>query len=402
VYDKTTKTFIRANNQVDQKVSDHKFSQDSSIINAINQVILNSDYSKNSLKEGATTEEGFRKWWKIDTQVYVLDTKANAGKTGSHPKLIVYRVIPYEAHSGAVQAPNTKPKGLDNLTKQVVKKYDYIYTGKNVDILSLNLAFDFTYAAAGDATLATTTQDNKAKENQSVAEEPGLINKAIPDGNAPQNTPGSLPTSVKNSVTERRSDRYGGGGMETQETRAAKAFHDAVTNQNAMLKLDMTILGDPYYIAQSGTGNYTSKSTQYKNLNKDMTINYQNGEVHVVVNFRTPLDINQSTGMYDFGSSSSAGPTLAWSGLYKVFDITSKFSKGQFTQEITGTKVTGEDLKGPGSEKGSITTNNDSKNPNDPYATGTPNSTITSQNTGPQPGTPEWQTAYNNGDIPQD
>jgi hypothetical protein len=378
VYDKTTKTFVRADNTVDQKTSDHKFSQDSSIINAINQVILNSEYAKNSLKEGATTDDGFRKWWRVDTQVFVLNTKANAAKTGDHPKLIVYRVVPYEAHSGAVQAPNTKPKGLDKLKTQVVKQYDYIYTGKNVDIINFNLQFDFTIAAAGDATLPSTTQDNKAKENDSVSESDGLVNQAIPDGKAPTNAPGSLPTSVKNTVTSRRTDRYGGGGMETQETRAAKTFHDSITNMSTMLNLELTIIGDPYYIAQSGTGNYTSKSTQYKNLNKDMTINYQNGEVHIVVNFRTPLDINQGTGMYDF---KTAGPTLAWSGLYKVLNITSKFSKGQFTQVISGNKIQGEELKGPGSEKGSLTSNNLKKDPNDPTGSGTPNTTVTEQPT---------------------
>jgi hypothetical protein len=398
MFDKNTKTFVRANNQVDQKVSDHKFSQDSSIINAINQVILNSEYAKKSLKAGATTEDGFRKWWRIDTQVFVLSTKSNASKTGSHPKLIVYRVVPYEAHSSNVSAPNTKPKGLDKVRKQVVKQYDYIYTGKNVDIINFNLQFDFNYAAAGDATLPTTTQDNKAKENQSVTEAPALLNKAIPEGNAPQKLSGSLPTMVKNTITERKTDRFGGGGMETQETRAAKAFHDSMTNEAAMLKLEMTILGDPYYIAQSGAGNYTSKSTQYKNLNKDMTINYQNGEVHIIVNFRNPFDINQSTGVYDFKGKSGA-PTLAWSGLYKVFDITSKFSKGQFTQVITGNKIPMEELKGPGTDKGSITTNNASKDPNDPEGTGTPNTTVVQQST-PEPVTitnPTGSSAPNDG-----
>jgi len=43
--------------------------------------------------------------------------------------------------------------------------------------------------------------------------------------------------------------------------------------------LTLEIIGDPYFIQQSGTGNFTAQETEYKNLNSDGTMNHQNGEV---------------------------------------------------------------------------------------------------------------------------
>jgi hypothetical protein len=101
-----------------------------------------------------------------------------------------------------------------------------------------------------------------------------------------------------------------------------------------MMDLDMEIIGDPYFITQSGVGNYTASATQYANLNNDGTANYQNGEVDIIVNFRTPIDINQTTGLYTF-----AGGTTRldqFSGLYSIQNVTSTFRTGQFKQKLHG------------------------------------------------------------------
>jgi hypothetical protein len=94
----------------------------------------------------------------------------------------------------------------------------------------------------------------------------------------------------------------------------------------------MKILGDPYFIADSGWGNYTAKPTNYENINSDPSMDYQSGEVDILVNFRTPLDINVATGKADFGNTTLISQ---FSGLYKVYEVSSNFSKGKFTQDLT-------------------------------------------------------------------
>jgi hypothetical protein len=124
-----------------------------------------------------------------------------------------------------------------------------------------------------------------------------------------------------------------------------------------MTTLDMEIIGDPYFIVQSGTGNFTAQPTQYSNLNSDGSINHQSGEVDILVNFRTPVDINQSTGLYDFGKNASA-PVAMFSGLYMVRVLTSTFSKNEFKQVLQLQRRPLQELSGPGTTNGVLSVSN--------------------------------------------
>ncbi len=60
-------------------------------------------------------------------------------------------------------------------------------------------------------------------------------------------------------------------------------------------------------------------------------MDYQSGEVDIIINFRTPLDYNQQTGIMDFGNTDIVEE---FSGLYKVNFVTNRWQKGKFTQEL--------------------------------------------------------------------
>jgi len=132
----------------------------------------------------------------------------------------------------------------------------------------------------------------------------------------------------------------------------------------------MQIIGDPYYIIQSGTGNYTSSPTQFHNLNEDGSVSYQNGEVDIMVNFRTPIDINQSTGMYNFGPNTDTAPVMQFSGLYKLTNVSSVFSQGKFTQTLTGYRRPMQESKKP-EVKATFSVNNTVPDPGSTSATAT-------------------------------
>ena len=134
----------------------------------------------------------------------------------------------------------------------------------------------------------------------------------------------------------------GGGGNDTPHTMAARSFMDVAVNGVDMLSLEMTILGDPYYIGDSGLGNYTAKQTNLENMTADHSMNYQNGEVYIGVNFRTPLDIDVARGAYDFGPTQLVAE---FSGLYKVLKVSSDFSRGRFTQNLTLLRMPGQTAK---------------------------------------------------------
>jgi hypothetical protein len=354
---------IRSNNTVNKQISDMKFSQDTDITTAIDAVLMNSEYVNSQLQEDNIDKEGMRKWWRIDTQVYQIDDPKTQSQTNIPPRIIVYRIVPYGVHTSAVTAVGKKAPGFAELEKQVVKVYDYIYTGKNVDVISFNINFKVGFTAKMAATASKRTQDAQRQEQASGADDGKNKNdQPIPDGEVRPKNPGENPQGIRHTGTDFK-DKIGGGGLETEQTRAAKQFHNAITSASGMLNLDLKIIGDPYFIAQSGMGNYTSSPTQYSNLNADGSVSYQNSEVDIKVNFRTPVDLNQTTGLFDFGKSAKTAPVLTWSGIYRVTSATSHFEGGQFTQTLKGTRRNGQEYSGEGSSKNTL--NATAQKPND-------------------------------------
>lgn len=347
VYNEKTGVNERANNTINYAESDFIFSQDTNITTAINKVLLQSELAEQCLNASMVSSTGMRGWWRIDHQVYIIDTDKNLKVTGDYPRLIVYRVVPYEVHASAASAVNTKPPGLEALKKQVVKEYDYIYTGKNVDILNFEMDLFASWQQIMAVDNFKRAQDVQTQDKTGAAKTPDNQKENIAGvvaGNAASKDSGIVPQSQIYAGTGTIADFWGGGGHETEATRAAELFHDILTKGVDQQILNMEILGDPYYLAHSGQANYTAEPAT-SNLNTDGTINWQNGQVHINVNFRTPIDINQGTGMYDFGAGSKTAPLLMYSGLYDIRTLTSNFKSGKFTQTLSGIRVKNQGLK---------------------------------------------------------
>ena len=329
IYDDKLKVNVRANNTINAAESDFRFRQDTDIPNAINQVILQSNFVTDAFNPDNLSPEGYIGWWRIDVQTYIIPNTDNMKSTGSYPKLIVYRVVPYDVHSSKMAPPNAQVPGFDNLAMQAVKEYNYIYTGKNVDILNFDIKINNGFQTIMAADGLEDGGDVKDSEIGNVKPKGG---SPLAEGFAPEQELGVGSTIVKYIGTLTGSDKMGGGGTETKGTRAARFFMDSVTSGLDMYNIKLKIVGDPYFVVQSGMGNYTASSTQYSNLTSDGSVNYQNGEVVISIFFRTPIDINQTTGMYSFGSATA--PLMQFNGLYNVTTVKSTFSGGQFTQEL--------------------------------------------------------------------
>jgi hypothetical protein len=343
VWDDKTKTWSRSNTNPTPGQVDFKFTQASDITNAINQVLLKSQVASDALDPKLLSKEGMRPWWRIDVQTYHIASNANMKITGQVPKLLVYRVVPYKVHASRLMAPNTKPPGFAELKKQAAKEYNYIYTGKNIDLLKFEIDISNTFyqvfmADQGkrtDGKVLAGNQGGTDKDPKQAGDTP------VPQGGAPAK-PGQQSSQAKSVATTTSTDNKGGTRGETSGNRAARLFHDAMLEGMDMQNITFDIMGDPYYIANSGAGNYTASSTNLINVTKDGDINYTNGEVDVVINFRTPTDINQSTGLYDFKNTQLV---TQFSGMYKLNTIVSNFKGGQFTQTLSGMRRPGQDFK---------------------------------------------------------
>lgn len=332
---------------IDLNNSKYHFTQGGLITDIITNTILNSDYGRNALDEKQRTPDGFVAWIRIETQVFNIP-RTDTTK-GSKPKCVVFRIIPYKVHASRFLAANAASPGMDNLKKQALKEYNYIYTGKNVDILDFNITFQAGFYTSlftnpknaesrvieeksGQSTEITGSDVEKAKV--------GIFANPVSNGKPLEN-----PTQVRNDKIQSKTAKQGGAGFDSPEVQVARQFQDAITNQVDMINLNVTILGDPYYIADSGMGNYSAKEVQgYDNITGDGSINYQNGEVVVTINFRTPIDINLGAGTWDFRATE---PVAQFSGLYRVLNVESMFSKNKFTQELQLVRLPGQEASKP-------------------------------------------------------
>ena len=315
------------------------FRKGTSIINAITEIMLMSDYCTKAVTQPVSDSHGFYDWFRIETHAYLLkpDEKGNA-QVNIHPKLLVFRVIPYKIHSSLFSSPNGTPKGYDQLIQETVKHYNYIYTGKNVDVLDFKLSMSNDFAT-------NILADGLGKYSDSALMARLGRSSAGPDTSAPYDAKpqgnegyGDEATGYarQSSLPDRWRNSDGGGDADTYKTLVAKVFQSRILNSNSeKVTADLEILGDPYYIADSGLGNYTNtNSSDRLNITATKAMDYQSSEVDILFKFFTPVDINPG-GTMTFPRDIDNQLEVPFSGLYRVASVKSRFSSGKFTQTLS-------------------------------------------------------------------
>lgn len=312
------------------------FDQGQLVTDVINQVILTSDYPKYALKNW--TPQGQIIWWRIDTKVYYKGPEDL--KTAYSPKKIVFRVEEYYVDAQKFTPPNTKNPGLENKFQEIVKEYYYIYTGQNLDVLDVQLQFNtgFYKALTSDAGKLTEQYEGVGPaQGGSNSEQIGKQKEPNPPGLSPDTH--KQPSAIRfNKNANKTSNKGGGFQSDDPATLAARQFHDLATTGHDMINLELSILGDPFYITSSGTGNYRAPHTNKQGINGDKEMDYEHGEVYIGVYFRTPIDQNPNDkmpewdGLYYFGDP---GSQFQFSGIFRVLRVNNIFNKGKFTQDLT-------------------------------------------------------------------
>jgi hypothetical protein len=354
IYDEKTGTWTRGDMQISKTKGIAKFSQGTSITDAINEVILASDYGRRALDKNNIDKDQKVTWWKIETQFYILSTSKKLKGNARNPTLSVFRVIPYKIdYSNFVQGSQPAKK-VEEKKMNAVKKYEYLYTGKNIDIIDFSIEFKTSFYQALNADSGKNNESVQQNLAEEVKEDNGKYVDTERDAadifgvstaDETNYTPGQAQTKVITKYSEVSMDAKRGGvtAGEDASTIAARQFNKALNDGSDMIGLNMKILGDPFYIADSGVGNYTAKSTNVPEMNSDGAINTQDGEVYVVVNFRNPIDLNPNEGLYDFGGKGRLVPEF--SGLYRIFQFESMFEKNIFTQQLKLVRMMHQDLK---------------------------------------------------------
>jgi hypothetical protein len=335
-YDEKTGVLIRDGMTIDPKTRAFQFGQNQSLTAIINQIILSSEYATNALKPQNLTPQGFIKWFKLDVQLELLDLD---NLTGDYAKKITFRVVPYLVHQSIFANSTSAPVGYAELMKDVVKEYQYIYTGQNVDILSFSIDINnLFYAGANPKPEAdaakTATQDQFPSETKNASTKTGKGQaKEVQGAQTGRSRPKRDPRLLKGFK--------GGSDYKTVEQNVAENFQEAFISGSSadMVTVNLEILGDPYWLIDSGMSNYfVGAASPTAQITDDGTMNYESGNVYIYISFRTPADINQVTGLYDFSVS---GKESAFGGIYRVVSCENTFNDGNWKQKLKCIRMPG-------------------------------------------------------------
>jgi len=325
-----TGVFKRGNITIKNNGRTLSFKSGTPVQDIIEEIIILSEYGSKISDEVPDTN-GMIPWFRIETDVYIIQNKEQMDLTGEYPKLFVYRVMPYKAHVNRILPTTKSSPGIQEIERQICKEYDYIYTGKNDDVLNFNINFDVAFFTAITPFQGKYKLGEKDSKSDSSGDATETEDKQVAKGDSNNNSSSGNATTRETTSTE--SGGKGGGFPERTKTTIARDFNDALVNSNVdLISANMEIWGDPYYISDSGFGNYNADETPIINLTEDGTMDYQSSEVDIKVNFRTPLDYN-SDGNMDFPGLGTK-PVGAFSGIYQVLFVNHKFTGGTFTQDL--------------------------------------------------------------------
>lgn len=329
VYDATTGKVVRDNVTIDPKSRTFQYGQGQTLTAIISQAILSSDYAIKAISEKPDSK-GQVNWFRIDVQIQLLEYDI---KIGDYAKRFIYRIMPYKVHSSVFTNPSSIPFGYEELEKEIVKQYDYIFTGQNNDVLKfdidLNMAFYTAIAPsapqdAGRSANQDTQSSGQEERNQAKTQEgqAGVQAQASKIGGAKVRQD---PNAIKLP--------FGGSGQLKPEEIVANNFHLAFlqNGQANLVNVNLEILGDPYWLVDNGIGGYLPPPGQSAMITQDGSANYEAGDIYIYLRFRSPIEPKEGAGDYLFVNQEDS----PFSGIYKVTKCESKFSGGTFRQVLT-------------------------------------------------------------------
>ena len=283
---------------------------------------------------------GYREWFTIQHMVYSVPVKEVQSKKARMPKIYVFKIIPYKVHASLWMKPSDNPPGVKNILREVRKAYNYIYTGKNKDILNFDIKYDYRFFTPVPKDKGAVNEHNFAGNSATDKTQEGT--KLVEGDGKEKETKYPMKQVGGSEVTPIVSGMSAVGGDE--KDKIAREFHNALINSNVdLVKCNLQIMGDPWYLSDSGIGNYQADAgpIMFDTDQKPPQMDYVRQQVFISLNFKTPFDYPdqwndwltpQDNSLLD--AKGGVQTVEQFSGLYRVTQVTSEFNQGQFSQTL--------------------------------------------------------------------
>ena len=285
------------------------------------------------------TKNPYVDWFKIKTSVQT-DYKQFDSINKMHKKIITYKVIPYKIHVLKFMRPGVFMKAT--AAKQAVQKqYNYLYTGDNTDIQNLRINYKTAYYMRNTIEVSKASSGVFEIVDNTITR---LFGKEDPFNNDLTAVRG-YPSIVKGrSVVNKETPNR---GVEARK----QDFYDYLTNPTVdMMRIEMTILGDPAYICQDQFIPLNAQSEARRSLDifdpVSGSYNADFGTPLMELVYRLPDDINDKTGLTFDKNSIKPEENLFFAGVYQIVKIESSISNGQFLQTLTCVRLNNQEGAG--------------------------------------------------------
>jgi len=309
-----------------------QFKEGDNIHDIITATIRDSAYVREKLEKIHVDDYGRINYFLIRLHVENKD-KINSPK-GRPYQIFTYIVTEHKVHYTFIPTYATS-QAIDKskLKTQVLRDYNYLYTGKNVDITAFKLDYNYLYFEAipralgrnNDTGLANGTSPTNAIERNGVKP----INSVDRPGTGADSSQSAVQPSGLINSGQPNSDPY---------TAMARNMHLALVNSVSRVTGDLEIIGDPFYLVTGGIGNYNPKPSEtQQGVTTDNEADRFYGQVLVSLTFRNPVDIDETTGSLKFEPSSADA-----SGVFMVTEAVSSFKEGFFKQRLKLVRVPGQ------------------------------------------------------------
>jgi hypothetical protein len=313
------------------------FKTGTGVTQIINMMMLNSEYIRSQAIDATLdAEQNVDKlkkdvdWWKIVPSVQM---RSFCTQTSTWYLDVTYHVVKKTVFN------RTHPGLPQSLPTGVHKEYNYIYTGENYDIIDFSIEYDALWYTAvsidknkSQAIATTADEDNSDKDTN----DPNVVEK-----NAAKAKNSPVQPKKRNPVAGQLATQSTGGATKDSVQTTVTSAADHLNNGKGadQLQVNLKIVGDPQFIKQDEVFSNPEARKLDPNDSADTghvggpdgSIDMDSREVHALLTWKTPVDIDEYTGGLRKNSKYTES---VFSGIYQILKVDSTFAGGKFEQTL--------------------------------------------------------------------
>ena len=244
--------------------------------------------------------------------------------TNLYQREITYVVTPYTVFG------NDKENFGQMAPKNPVKKYQWIFTGQNKDIIDFKLSYKMSFFElrnGADKSLVSeaegaTANPNDGGEASGSSDAFGFLDTGV------------FPRRVRPVFGLADQSNSGAKDRSIKTLKLEELFKKQFDPVGDLVSLDLRVVGDPDLIQQDNLLYGASSGTTPRYASGG--INFKDFEVYFLMEFKNPsTDYDSASGLFNLSSNE----TNYFSGLYRIVQVKSEFRQGKFTQTLKNYRV---------------------------------------------------------------